>query len=188
MATTSSLMTAEELLALPDDGIDRELIRGELREYPMTMRSAPHCLAMTNLAGLLRNRLRQQSEPRGRLYTSDIRVRVDRDPDTFVGIDLATISADLALQTAADALFIDGIPVLAIEILSPSDIALGIREKTNAYLGAGVPLVWEVDPFSKVVAVYRPGSPPEHFNVTQDLTAEPHLPGFRVPVAEVFAM
>jgi hypothetical protein len=35
MATTSSLMTAEELLALPDDGIDRELIRGELREYPM---------------------------------------------------------------------------------------------------------------------------------------------------------
>ena len=38
MATTSSLMTAEELLALPDDGIDRELIRGELRENPMTTR------------------------------------------------------------------------------------------------------------------------------------------------------
>ncbi len=42
MATTSSLMTAEELLALPDDGIDRELIRGELREYPMTTRGVPH--------------------------------------------------------------------------------------------------------------------------------------------------
>ena len=29
-------MTAEEIMALPDDGIDREMIRGELREMPMT--------------------------------------------------------------------------------------------------------------------------------------------------------
>ena len=66
MATTSSLMTAEELLALPDDGIDRELIRGELREYPMTTRSTPHCLAMTNLAMLLGVWLERQPEPRGK--------------------------------------------------------------------------------------------------------------------------
>ncbi len=144
---------------------------------------------MTNLAGLLRNWLCQQPEPRGRLYTGDIRVRVDRDPDTFVGIDLAYISADLASETSDDALFIDGLPtVLAdVEILSPSDTVEGIREKSNAYLAAGVPLVWEVNPFSKVVAAYRPGAPPGHFNVTQDLTADPHLPGFRVPVVEVFA-
>ena len=64
----------------------------------------------------------------------------------------------------------------------------GIAEKTEAYLEAGVPLVWEVNPFPEVMAAaYRPGLPPEHFNVTQDLTAEPHLPGFRVPVANVFA-
>jgi Uma2 family endonuclease len=179
-------MTAEELLALPDDGIDRELIDGELREYPMTTRGTPHCNAMTNLARPLSNWLKQQPRPRGRLYTGDIRVRIRRTPDTFVGIDLAYIGADLAAQTAKDAKFIDGIPVLAIEILSPNDTVEEIGEKIQAYLKAGVPLVWEVNPVFESVTVHRPGMPPELFNVTQDLTAEPHLKGFRVPVAEIF--
>jgi Uma2 family endonuclease len=188
MATTSSLMTAEELLALPDDGIDRELIRGELREHPMTTGSTPHSLVMTNLAKLIGLWLDQRPKPRGRLYTGDVRVRIRHDPDTFVGIDLAYISAELASQTADNARFIDGLPLLAIEIYSPGDTVEEIREKTNSYLEAGVPLVWEVDPFSKVIAAYRPGMPPEHFNITQELTAEPELSGFRVPVAAVFAL
>jgi Uma2 family endonuclease len=180
-------MTAEELLALPDDGIDRELIRGELREHPISTRSAPHCRATANLNGLIWSWWRTQPEPRGELYTGDIRIRLQRDPDTFVGIDLAYISAELASRTPEDALFIDGIPVLAIEIFSPSDTVAEIAEKTESYLEAGVPLVWEVNPFSKTVAVYRPGQPPELFNVTHELTAEPHLPGLRIPVAEIFA-
>ena len=42
MATASSLMTTEELLALPEDGTDRWLIAGELRERPMTKRNRFH--------------------------------------------------------------------------------------------------------------------------------------------------
>jgi Uma2 family endonuclease len=180
-------MTAEELLALPDDGIDRELIDGELREYPVTTRGPAHCLAMSNLAHLLGVWWRQQARPRGWLLAGKVGVRIRRNPDTFVGIDLAYISADLAARTAKDATFIDGLPVLAIEVLSPSDTVDGVAEKVHAYLHAGVPLVWEVSPFYEAVTVHRPGMPPELFNITQDLTAEPHLPGFRAPVAEVFA-
>jgi len=186
MATTSSLMTAEELLALPDDDIDRELIDGELREYPMTTRGAPHCSVMANLARLLGVWLTQQPRPRGRLYVGDIRVRVSRDPDTFVGVDIAYIAAELAAQTAKDAKFIDGVPLLAVEILSPRDTVEEIGEKVDAYLKAGVLLVWEVSPKYEAVTVHRPGMPPELFNVTQDLTAEPHLRGFRIPVADIF--
>jgi Uma2 family endonuclease len=180
-------MTTEELLALPDDGIDRELIDGELRETPMTTRGAPHCLAMSHLARLLGNWLTQQPKPRGRLYTGDARVRIRRNPDTFVGIDLAYISAELAAQTAKNATFIDGIPVLTIEILSPSDTMEAVAEKVHAYLDAGVLLVWEVNPFYEGVTIHRPGVPYETFNITQELTAEPHLPGLRIPVAEIFA-
>ena len=40
MSTASSTptMTMEEMLALPENGVDRELIRGQLREKFMTMR------------------------------------------------------------------------------------------------------------------------------------------------------
>ena len=110
------------------------------------------------------------------------------NPDTFVGVDLAYISADLAAKTAKDAKFIDGIPILAIEILSPSDTVEDIAEKVREYLDAGVSLVWEVNPIYEGVTVHRPGVPYETFNVTQELIAEPHLPGFRIPVAEIFAM
>jgi len=39
MVTVSSQLTTEALLALPDDGIDRWLIAGELRERPKTLSS-----------------------------------------------------------------------------------------------------------------------------------------------------
>jgi hypothetical protein len=42
-------MTAEEFLALPEDGIDRELIRGELRERGMTYRNRFHSKVEANI-------------------------------------------------------------------------------------------------------------------------------------------
>jgi Uma2 family endonuclease len=179
-------MTTEELLALPDDGMDRELIRGEVREKPMTTRGEPHCLVLNNLAYLLTEWLRRQPGPRGLSYAGDLRVRLRRNPDTFVGIDLAYISAEHKARRVRGASFIDGAPVLAVEILSPHDTAEGIAEKVREYLDAGVALVWEVNPFHRTVTVYRPDAPPELFNERQDLTAEPHLRGFRARVAEVF--
>jgi hypothetical protein len=40
--STVSTMTTAQLLALPDDGVERELIRGELRERPTTRRNRLH--------------------------------------------------------------------------------------------------------------------------------------------------
>jgi Uma2 family endonuclease len=49
-----------------------------------------------------------------------------------------------------------------------------------------VALVWIIDPVLRTVTVCRPDAEPALFNVNQELTAEPHLPGFRVAVAEIF--
>ena len=71
MATAATGMTTEELLALPDNGTDRWLIRGELRERPMPTRNRFHSRTMTLVATELELWLRQQPEPRGQVLTRD---------------------------------------------------------------------------------------------------------------------
>lgn len=186
MATVAALMTTEELLTLPDDGIDRWLIAGELRERPMTRRNRFHSFTMTAVATELELWRRQQSKPSGQVLTGDAGVRLRRDPDTSFGVDVAYVSADVIAQQPSDLTIIDGLPTLAVEILSPSDTIEDINEKLSAYLEAGVPLVWIVNPYQHTVTVHTPDSEPVLFNVNQDLMAEPHLPGFRVPVRRLF--
>jgi Uma2 family endonuclease len=77
--------------------------------------------------------------------------------------------------------------VLAVEILSPKDVLEEVNEKIDGYLEAGVSLVWVIDPYRRTVEIFRPGAEPALVNVEQELSAEPHLPGFRVPVAQLFA-
>ncbi|MBY0526471.1 MAG: Uma2 family endonuclease [Gemmataceae bacterium] len=182
----SKLMTTEELLAMPDDGMDRYLIDGQLWEKPMTRRNRRHSRTMTNLAAFLAQWLARQPMPRGEILTGDAAFRLRPNPDTTVGIDLAYISPQLAAQTPDDTFLIDGAPVLAVEILSPSDQHEEIVNKVQGYLNRGVALVWVVDPDFRLVQVHRPGAVPETVNVLQELSGDPELPGFRVAVAEVF--
>lgn len=97
------------------------------------------------------------------------------------------LAPELANRESDETTMIDGIPTLAVEILSPSDKEEETNAKVDEYLGTGVPLVWLVDPHLRTVLVLRPGAVPEMFNLSQELSGEPHLPGFRVPVAQVFA-
>ena len=81
---------------------------------------------------------------------------------------------------------IEGIPVLAVEMISPSDTQEDINEKTELYLTCGVAVVWIVNPYDQTVTVYKPKAEPVLFNVQQPLDGNPELPGFRVRVAEIF--
>jgi len=184
---STQLLTTADLLAMPDDdGMERELARGKLREYEMTSRGRRHTKAGGNIATALNIWLRTQPEPRGELLAGEAGFQLEHDPDTTVGIDVAYISAETAKANPPDAFLIDGIPLLAVEIVSPSDTQERIIGKVQDYLAAGVPLVWLVEPVFETITVYRPDGEPQMFNVTQEISAEPHLPGFRAPVAEVF--
>ncbi len=186
MAVAAPLMSTEELLALPENGTDRWLIRGQLRERPMTVRNRWHSRATARVAKFLDNWLDQQPEPRGSVLSGEVGCRLQRDPDTTVGVDVAYVSAEVASRQGDETSLIDGVPILAVEILSPSDTQEDLHEKVNAYLQAGVQIVWLLDPYDQTVRVYRPGQPPTFFNAGQHLTAEPHLPGFRAQVRELF--
>ncbi len=108
------------------------------------------------------------------------------DPDTTVGIDVTYVSAEVIVRQTEDSTLIDGVPTLVVEILSPSDTIEDINEKIDAYLAARVPLIWIIDPYRRTVTVYQPDSVPKLFTISDELSAEPHLPGFRVPVARLF--
>jgi Uma2 family endonuclease len=81
---------------------------------------------------------------------------------------------------------LEGAPILAVEILSPSDTQENIAEKVDTYLSAGTPLVWLVDPHFRTVTVHRADRTTETFDHTRTITAEPHLPGFAIAVPKLF--
>ena len=181
------LMTTEEMLAMPQNGITRWLIEGQLQEKPMTVRNRTHSRIMVRSAKYLDNWLDGRPLPHGQVLCGEAGCRLRRNPDTTVGIDVVYIAANLISQESNDTTLIDGVPILVIEILSPSDTIEEIGDKIDLYQAAGVPLIWIIDPHDRTVTIYRLDAEPELVNVNQDLIAEQHLPGFRVAVAELFA-
>lgn len=180
-------MTVEEFLALPvEEGVERELMRGELRQYVVAVgRTLGESRATTRIGRALYDWLDTRPEPPGEILAG-VGLSLPVAPGTVVGADVAYISAELAAATPEDAEVIDGVPTLVVEILSPTDTQERILEKVDVYLDAGVPLVWLAEPVYRTVTVYRPGADPVLYAAGQEITAEPHLPGFRASVASLF--
>ena len=132
------------------------LINGELWEMPMTNRNRFHSRLMVRVGKLLDNWLDNQPEPRGAVLGGEAGVRLRNDPDTTVGVDVVYISAETLAQQTDESTIIDGLPVLIVEILSPSDTQEIIKQKMDTYLGVGMPLIWVIDPHDRTVTVYRP--------------------------------
>ena len=76
--------------------------------------------------------------------------------------------------------------ILAVEVLSPSDKHEDVTEKVDEYLAVGVAQVWIVDPDFETVTVRCRDREPVLVARSQELSAEPALPGLRVRVAELF--
>lgn len=89
--------------------------------------------------------------------------------------------------------FIEGAPALAVEVRSENDYGPAAEAEMAAkradYFAAGTRVVWDVDPIAETVNVYRVSDPDRpatiHRGVIAD--AESAMPGWRMPVAEIFA-
>ena len=81
----------------------------------------------------------------------------------------------------------DVAPDLAVEVLSASNTRREMQIKRADYFAAGTRLVWEVDPPARAVDVYTTADgPPVRLTDADTISAEIVLPGFAVPVAELF--
>jgi Uma2 family endonuclease len=77
-------------------------------------------------------------------------------------------------------------PDIHMEVISPTRSASKCREKLAFSIANGCPLGWLIDPSRKMVHVYRPGRPPQPLAANGFLDGEPVLPGYRLPVTELF--
>src|ERR1700741_3302624 len=138
MGATTHLMTAEELIRLPDDGLRHELIKGEL--LTMSPPGELHGAVAMNLSILLGQYVK--SRKLGQLYAAETGFKLETDPDTVLAPDLAFIHRDRV--GALTQKYRAGAPDLVVEVLSPVDRRQKVEEKTARWLDLGALAVWLV--------------------------------------------
>ncbi len=181
--STTTPVTAEQLLRMPDDGFRYELVRGELRKTtPAGWRHGAVGSVLDALLcpHVLRERL-------GRTFSAETGFLLSRDPDTVRAPDLAFIRSDHLPPTPPAEAFWPGPPDLAVEVVSPGDTYQEIDEKVRAWLDAGAMMVWLVNPSGRTVTVYRPPNRIARLTESDELSGEDVVAGFRCRVAEIFS-
>ena len=78
------------------------------------------------------------------------------------------------------------IPLVAVIIAQRSTKLGKVHKEVDRCLASRIPHIWVVDTYSKFVVVRRFGEPPFLLNQSQEITAEPQLPGFKVAVSRLF--
>jgi Uma2 family endonuclease len=88
--------------------------------------------------------------------------------------------------------FVEGAPVFAVEVRSEGDYGpaaeKAMARKRADYFAAGTLVVWDVDLLGPdVMRVHRAGQPePRVYRRGERAEAEPAVPGWRMPVDELF--
>ena len=182
MAVEPKLMTADELMRLPDDGQRYELVRGELRAM------APGGAEHGSVAGTFHISLgpHVRAHNLGRTYIADTGYRLTTDPDTVRAPDVAFVRRERVEDSGRVRGYWAGAPDLAVEVISPSDLYAEVDEKVAEYLEHGARLVFVVNPRRRTVAEHRPGEPVRVLTVEDTLDGHDVVPGWSLPVRDLF--
>ena len=183
MATAKNkLLTAEDLLRLHSRGFRGELINGVLREtVPAGKR---HARLAIRIGGEFDRHVRRNRS--GQVGGTDGGVFVSRNPDTVREPDIYFVSAErLPLDDQSDG-YLEAVPELVVEIVSPSDSEQDVREKIAMWLELGVSMALEVRPSARSIAVHRPGVPAVTLTGDDVLDCGDVLPGFTLPLSDIF--
>jgi Uma2 family endonuclease len=174
------LYTAEELERFPGDA-RYELIEGELR--PMSPTGDAHGYTSNRLSYFVNAHVYENDL--GECFAAETGFIVARDPDTVLAPDFAFVAGERLPEHALPG-FLPLAPDLVLETRSPGDTKREVEEKAARWLQAGVRLVWELDPKTRRLTVYRPGSEPQTLGIDDILSGEEVLPGFSLPIRRLF--
>ena len=115
----------------------------------------------------------------------EVGIYTSRDPDTVRGADALFISHERYRRQGPGA-FLNVAPELVVEILSPDDRPGEVATKIREYLAIGVDRVWLVDRRRRQVRIYRSPEQVETLEIGDTLRDDDVLPGFALPLSELF--
>ena len=121
----------------------------------------------------------------GMVTAAETGFQIGHDPDTVRAPDVGFVRAERVSPRRTRGFF-QGSADLAVEVVSPTDRAGELLAKVQDWLAAGCRAVWVVDPTSRTISVYRGSGETKLLSLTDEVTDDELLPGFRLPVAEVF--
>ena len=184
MTTAKKLMTADDLLAMPDDGNRHELVRGELIEMPPP--GMMHAIVTGRIGYRFSHFIEENKLPF--VYGPEAAVFMERGPDTVRAADFGVISLERIGGPIPQRGYVFGvIPDLVLETVSPDYRESVAAARAQMWLDAGVRLVLTAYIEREVIVVRREDGTVQELGVGDSLTGEPVLTGFECPVSEIFA-
>lgn len=170
-------------LLTPDDfaqiGIERaELVDGVVIELP------PRMFAKGVIVGKIGEALQDfvkqhrlgQVAAGGSFITGKSNVRAP-DVSFISNQDLEGENLDNYIQKA---------PTLAVEVISKNDIYGDVDDKADEFLRAGTKAVWIGNPRLRTVTVHTPDELPITYRMGETIPGGETLPGFELPLADIF--
>lgn len=182
---TTPKMTANEFYAwsqLPENELRRcELINGKVIDVPSP--GVLHGIVAALIARILLNYAFESQS--GVVTSNDSGLAISEN--MVLGPDLMFF---LGKRSVAE--FPQGysreVPLLCVEILSPSNRMTQMIRKVNYYHRFGVKLVWIVDPEERSVHVFRNDELPKLLDESDTLSGNGILPEFSCAVADLFRL
>lgn len=181
-ATSTALMTAEDLIQLPRGYFRAELINGELITMPLPR--VPHGRAATRLGMSLGQFILDHDL--GETYITDVGFQLTRNPDTVVAPDISFISKERLKQAGDVTGYWQGPPDLAVEFYSPGYRPGKVSKRISRLFSFGTKQVWIVDLKHSTLRVYRYPIDVTRFSGSDYLEAQDLFPGFRLSLDKIF--
>ena len=181
MTTQTKLITADELIQMPDDGCRYELVRGELIQMAppglvhgrFTLRVARHLADYVEVEGL------------GAVY-AETGFRLAFEPDTVRAPDASFISRERLDEIGETDGYWPGAPDLVVEVISPNDRYTEVEAKVAEWLAAGARMVIVVNPRRRSVRVHRSPTDVDDLVEGDSIEGGDVVPGWSMPVSGLF--
>src|SRR5689334_18428027 len=160
-----------------------EFVNGQIVEKPVSQESS-------RIGARINFILQTFVEKAGQaeIYDSSLGYRCfANEPDRYRKPDVSVILIDRLKPLGPDVGLMPIPADLAVEVISPGDVAAELEKKIEDYLDNGFNLIWIVYPNTKTVVIYRGDGTIAKLHAKDQISGESALPGFTCNVAEFFA-